>query len=607
MSRRSLLLLPLLALPALGPATCPSGGPGGSYVVQQYRVEPGFAEPHTPGSGVAGVEMAASENVQSILGTAPELNRVSYVRTYLARPNAQPPRAIVIFVPGFLGGGGTFTPLARQLVQKYNGNLEVWAVDRRPNQLEDRRGSAYAQGLIDAAASDDEVRDALYAGTFFYLPEDGTIDTNENGEIDPPTELPDALGNLRSYVQLEQDDVRFFAHWGVDTYVRDWKALADAARQIVGPDGVVLLGGHSQGTYWTSVFAAYDFDPDPNVVDAGYSHVDGLILLEGGGGGGGSASKPNLASYLATVASLETAGGPDVYLDDFQGINPAVLGPAAEIAGLSGIHLPDDPAIVQRTSVFGGPPFTLFFTAPFDNRSQVGFFIDDDTQPITAFRASLGFSDDGVNRLLPGGGFLGEFYFAESNADLRRWKDFDDPTLPTCPPNQRKVSPGCAIEDLGAPDDPFPATPPQFDPRWGVEAEVTSLDDVLDIQTAPSNFVEWYFGAGRPSLDGSYGVDSSALVAESVAATGSEGPLVLTQNGNVSVPVLCIGGSNGLTPRESNFASYLGSIATPAPDKEIAIVEGYAHLDLLTARDNGAVPLLVDWINRQMVRKLLAP
>jgi hypothetical protein len=602
--KRSLWLLPLLALPVLGPATCPSGGPSGLLVMQEYRHDSAYVEPHTPGSGVAGVEMAATPNVQSVVGATPDLNRVSYLRTFLAKPNAPPPRAIWIVVPGFLGGGGTFTPLARQLVQKYNGNLEVWAVDRRPNQLEDRRGADYTVDQIAAATSTDEVRDALYAGTFFYLPEDGSFDTNENGEIDDPTELPDALGDPRSYVLLEQDDLRFFAHWGVDTYVRDWKTLVDRARSIVGADGVVLFGGHSQGTYWASVFAAYDFDPDPDVVDAGYEHLDGIVLLEGGGAGSGpSASAPDLAEYEATVADLETAGGPDVYLDDFQGIQPAVLGPAAELAGLAGIHLPDESAILQRTAVFGAPPFTLFFTAPFDNRAQIAFFIDDDTQPITAFRASLGFSDDGRNTLIPGGGFLGEFYFAAANATLRRFKDFDDPTLPTCPPNVRNVSPGCAIEDLGPPGD----TSNPSGPRWGVEAEVTSLDDVLEIQALASNFVEWYFGSGRPGLDGAYGNDSSALVAESVAAHGHEGPLVLTQQANVDVPILCIGGSNGLTPLASNFASYLASIATPTADQEIAILEGYAHLDPLTARDNGAVPVIADWINRQLVRKLLEP
>jgi pimeloyl-ACP methyl ester carboxylesterase len=600
MKRRWIALLPLLALPTLGPAACPSGGPSRILIMQEYLQVPGYVEPHTPGSG-AGVEMPASPNVQSIAGAEPDLNRVTYLRTFLAKPNAPAPDAIVIFVPGFLGGAGTFSPLAKDLVAKYNGNLEVWAVDRRPNQLEDRRGSEYGLELIANATSDDEIREALYAATFFYLPEpDESVDTNGNGEVDPPTELPDALGELRSYVRLDQDDVRFFAHWGVDTYVRDWKALVDAARAIVGEDGVVLFGGHSQGTYWTSVFAAYDFDPDPNVVDAGYSHVDGLVLLEGGGGRGASASAPGLATYEATVAALEQPGGPDVFLGSFQGIEPSLLGPGAELAGLAGIHLPFEPAIVQQTEVFLAPPFSLFFSSPTDNQSLIGFFLDDDFQPFTAFRAGLGFSDDGANVLLPAGGGLGEFYLAQPNADLRTWKNFDDPTLPTCPPNLPNRTPGCGIIDNGP--RPLPTDPPR---TWGVEKEPTSLADILEIQALPSNFVEWYFGAGRPSLDGAFGYDSSALVAESIAANGSEGPLVLTQNGNVDVPVICIGGSNGLAPSERSFTPYLDSIATPADEKEIAILEGYAHVDPLTAKHNEAVPVLVDWINRQLVRKLL--
>jgi hypothetical protein len=331
---------------------------------------------------------------------------------------------------------------------------------------------------------------------------------------------------------------------------------------MVGPQGVVLFGGHSQGTYWASVFAAYDFDPDPAVVDAGYSHIDGIVLLEGGGGRGASAGAPNLADYEATVADLEQDGGPDIFLGSFQGIEPAILGPGAELAGLAGIHMPFEPAIVQRTSVFQTPPFSLFFLAPSDNRSLIAAFIDDDFQPFTAFRAALGFSDDGTNIYVAAGGGLGSFYIRQPNGDVRGWKDFDDPTLPSCPPNTFNRTPGCALLDNGP--RPLPTATPS---NWGHEVEITSLDDILAIQTAPSNFVEWYFLAGRSSLDGIYGVDSSALVAESVAATGSEGPLVLTQNANVNVPVLCIGGSNGLAPLESSFATYLASIATPAADK----------------------------------------
>jgi len=603
--RFALVALPLCAAGALGVASCPSGGPGGALVAQQVVTAPGFVEPHTPGSGVAGVEMPVTLAVQAIAGPTPNLNRVSYLRTHLT--GGPPPRAILILVPGFLGGGGTFSPLARQLVAKFNGNLEVWAIDRRPNQLEDRRGSLYTQQLLESATTPEQVADALYQGVLFYFPESDGVDINENGEVDPQTELPDALGNQSSYVQLAQDDMRFAAYWGLDTYLRDWRSVVDAARAVVGPQGLVLFGGHSMGTYYASVYAAYDFDPDPNVVDAGYRSIDGILLLEGGGAGAASASAPDLASYQSTVAGLATAGGPDVFLENspiLQGIVPSVLGPGAEMAGLAGVQLPLESSILQRTSLFLDPPFSLLFHAPTTNRGAVGFFIDDDFQPFTAFRASVGFSDDGPNTFVKASppSFPAPFYVANPNSDLRQWKDFDDPTLPSCPPNTQNVSPGCAIVDNGP--RPAPTDPPK---NWGVEREVTSLDDVLAIQFSAMNFIEWYYLAGRTNLDGSYGRDSSALVAQSVAATGSEGPLVLTQNAHVDVPVLCLGGSNGLAPVESSFASYLTSIATPPADEEIHIIEGYAHLDMITAKKNDAVPYITDWVNRLMVRKLLGP
>ena len=73
----------------------------------------------------------------------------------------------------------------------------------------------------------------------------------------------------------------------------------------------------------------------------------------------------------------------------------------------------------------------------------------------------------------------------------------------------------------------------------------------------------------------------------------------------MDAPVLCIGGSNGLAPEAKSFDRYLDSVATPEADQEVHILEGYAHLDLLTARKNDAVPLIEDWVNRLLQRKLL--
>jgi pimeloyl-ACP methyl ester carboxylesterase len=529
--------------------------------------------------------------------------------------NGNPPRAVILFIPGFLGGASTFDPIARDLVRKFNGSVEVWAVDRRPNQLEDRLGAAFAvAGALSAEcmASPPLPSCSIFEGAQFYsadvdaaptgdFPGPGDLDVDLDGVLDPQGMLTDASGTTRGPILLEQDDARFMAYWGLDTYFRDWKLLVEEARQEVGPSGLVLLGGHSQGTSWASAFAAYDFDPDPAVTVADYELIDGLVLIEGGGIGAGSAAKPTLAEYRATVDALDDPGGPEVFLHSFSGIPLQALGTSGEVASIAAYFQPDEPSLVQRTPTFGSGIVSLLLGAPATNKAVVGLFLDDDFSPISAFRASIGFSDDGINNyaLLPG---FAPFYLAAGNGALRHWKDFDDPTLPTCPPNIFDVSPGCAIVDNGPPG--APVDPPR---AGGVEVEVTAVDDFLRTQFGKANGFEWYFVSGRVGLDFSYGNDSSALVAESLAADlTDEGPLVITQNASVDVPVLAIGGSNGLAPEAKSFDGYLGSIATPAADQRVVILEGYAHLDPISARDNLAVPAITDFVNELIQRKLLA-
>lgn len=554
----------------------------------------GHPEPHTPGSGLP-EETAPTPGLAALLGPAPSLNRVSYLRTYAGNSVAET-NTILILVPGFLGGAATFAPLAEQFVTAMNGLAEVWAIDRRPNQFEDRLGGAHA-----AAGAEQGDLDAIAEGMEFYFPdtdnpplvgiggaagpEDG--DVNLNGVIDGPFLLEDDFGVSRSWVKLAQDDVRFAAYWGIDTYARDWKLLVDAARAKVGPNGVVVFGGHSAGTGFAGIFAAYDFDPGPGV-DAAYQKIDGLLLLEGGGPGAPSPSRPSLATYLSQVASLSGPGGPAIYLQSFQGIDVPSLGAAAMVAGVAGLYDPTSPAVAQRTPVFGAPPISLLFQARFSNRASLGAFIDDDLSSFGAFRASVGFSSDGPNQWVatPDGD---GFYFASPTGSVRQWQNIDDPSLPTCPPNSFNVSPGCAIVDNGAEG----ASPPAV---WGVEREVTDIDDLARVQFENGNFAEWYYLAGRVSLDQQFGRDSTSL--------GNESLLAVTQNANMDRPVLAIGGTNGLTPLASSWNSYFGSIATAPEDKEIALIEGYAHLDLLTAKNNDTVGVVRDWVVKLIGRKL---
>ena len=141
MTRR--LLLGLLALPVaalVGTAKC---NPPPGQISQVMVNQPGYVEIHTPGSGAL-EEIAPTAALTALLGPGIDLNTITTARSRFDNGSGDPPSAVIVLIPGFLGGATTFDPLARDLVRKFNGTLEVWAVDRRPNQLEDRLGAEFA-------------------------------------------------------------------------------------------------------------------------------------------------------------------------------------------------------------------------------------------------------------------------------------------------------------------------------------------------------------------------------------------------------------------------------------------------------------------------------
>jgi pimeloyl-ACP methyl ester carboxylesterase len=549
---------------------------------QVYTSIPGVVEPHTPGA--PGVPVSAK--LQELLGPAVDLNRVHYVRTFRV-PQSQPVDAILILIPGFLGGATTFDPLARDLVAAVGARLEVWAVDRRPNQLEDQLGALHARIGIQRGEYE-----ALAEGAQFYFPDTdnspfgdfpgpGDFDIDLDGVLDDQTPLEDAFGNTRLPVLFEQDDVRFLAHWGIDLYMRDWKLLVDAARARVGEDGVVLIGGHSQGTTWASIFTAYDFEPGPGVL-AGHSLVDGLILLEGGGVRPPSGTPPSQQDYLDTVAALEQPGGPTNFMESLViGGAPVLalkdLGTVGQVASVAGFFDPESPSLIQRTPVFdpAASLIGLLLSAPATNQAIAGMFLDDDFSANPAFRAAMGFTDNGPNFFSSG---IYRALPATSGGAYRTWKNFDDPTLPVCPPHLRNENTtggvGCAINLTANPGD----------------REVSDINSFLRAQFEVNNGFEWYFLDGHVSLDFAYGNDSSSL--------GDETLLAITQNVSMSKPVLGIGGGNGLTPTVTSYNTYFNSIATPVGDKKAFILPGYAHVDPLIAEANEAVPLIVDFLEQ---------
>lgn len=171
-------------------------------------------------------------------GTPPELNASITVRYGPAKP-----RTVLLLMPGFLGGAGSFDRLARQIVA-LGPDTAVWAVDRRSNLLEPQAEIA-AAGPARLAQI---VRDGLPA--------------------------------------RPRSSVAFMRDWGLDVTLRDWRVAVREARALT-PD--VFIGGHSMGGSLTGLYAAYDFggpagDAAPADGGRGSDDVRGLVMLDGAPG-----------------------------------------------------------------------------------------------------------------------------------------------------------------------------------------------------------------------------------------------------------------------------------------------------------------------------------
>lgn len=243
--RRRVVVAAVCVASLAGPSApaAPQGRPDDTQISTEYRTLPGYREPHTPDG----------------------YNRTFYLR-YSGRAAT---RTILVLMPGVFMGAAAFDGLARQLVARTPG-VEVWAVDRRSNQLEPRDAS----------------RDSLRS-------RDGSIAYRY---------LVTAAGAPGGFSPLDRDDVSFLPYWGLDTHLRDLHAVVVQARAQARR---VIVGGHSLGATLASLYVAYKLESGKT----GQDFVDGLILLDGvvGRTGGGAG-----AQIAAAVSDLE-GGTSDPY------------------------------------------------------------------------------------------------------------------------------------------------------------------------------------------------------------------------------------------------------------------------------------------------------
>ncbi len=628
-----------------------------SLVVQETQNIPSGAQPaETPGS--PGVVVTNPKLLTQFGGGSFSLNSARYTRHHLAGPPQQPD-GILVLVPGFEGGASDFRILAENVITRAKNAgfiLEVWAFDRRTNQLEDSVGLDIAEEFL----SPEIALDWLYGG-----------------ELTIPLDAVLAGGpNRRAVFYDTQADLPFIASWTNLVFSRDIDAVVTAARAAARNQNV-FLGGHSAGTGFTARYASTDFNlTGAGSADPGYAKLRGLVLLEGGGGsvGGAFLSNDTLDRIEAkfdgglfgavrdnaarcvdgvTPCTIPTEAAdctgqtppkctlPTASYAIVPGIlNPRVLA-AGEVTGIQAALDPDngksillvDQGSPGNTAVAKVPDLAgLGLLPPSTAEGGLGNFVDDDG--IVASLASF------VATSLGGPGPL----VGPMGDQVQSWLDITEASFPPC----GAPSPTCLAPFNG----PAPTT--INGAKWGQEKEVTRMDRMVkNFYLGGTNFTDLYYPVAGPSVTSVSGVctagvcsvgnvgasctsdaqcsqainlDSSALS----IGRGRRDIENLTQAGSINIPVISFGGTNGLATVPGVYSAFgvsIGVCTAPScngtprivdrfnPNPafptfggipggfEVVMAEGFAHLDVVTAEDNGDNPVptaLVAFIQRNL-------
>ncbi len=467
------LPLPTVQLDPIAPPVTYRVAP--SSVRTDYISLPGYDEPYTPD----------------------EFDKALYLRYFL--PN-ETPETVLVIVPGIFGGATSVDILARQLVAAIPG-LEVWAVDRRANLLEDL--SVMHAGI--------KTRKPQLAYDYYV--------TN--------------YGTETGFKPVPPEDVRFMVNWGLEVHLRDLHEIVKAA-EAVAPR--VVLAGHSLAGSIVGYYAAFEF-----IDGAGYTHLDGLVLLEGAlGRTGGFDREPKglnlgpLELIPGTEGLREGRGSP--YLTF--GFTPQFYARREAMAMLARFE-PDE--------LFSGDVYDF----PTTNRAAVGIGESNLYGLSTVFSSTLGeatnatFSGNLTAVLLSGG----QGIYSRSVTGVAEGYEFVD---------------------------------------WDKTKEISDIDEVVKSWTNPyTNRSEWYFPI-RLAIDiGEYDVSL-------------ENTPGFTPNRFVTVPTLAVGGGRGLAQNLEAFSAY-SNVRVGSPFSSYVIPK-FTHLDMVQAQDNSLVGIVQAWLGQIPLR-----
>ncbi|MEU7898213.1 alpha/beta fold hydrolase [Nonomuraea sp. NPDC049152] len=184
-----------------------------------------------PGTAAAAPAGRLPESYVSMSGhDAP--GPATHDRIHVLKVGSARARQVLVLLPGQFGAAGSFGPLARELAARLPGT-QVWAVDRREQNLSDLRGFR---------RSPDRAADHYLGGHY---------------RAQTPRTVP------------------YVGDWGLGVQLADLRRVVLAARD--GGRRQVVLGGHSWGATTALAYAGWDFAGQP-----GYRDLSGLVLIDGG-------------------------------------------------------------------------------------------------------------------------------------------------------------------------------------------------------------------------------------------------------------------------------------------------------------------------------------
>jgi hypothetical protein len=431
-----------------------------------------------------------------------------------------------------------------QLAAERGRSVEVWGLDRRSNCLEDRHG-------LDAAL---RANDAGLALDYYFGRKE--VEGRRFGGF------------------LKGGRVAVAASFDLKQTIEDYRAvIVDGMPDAETRRRKLFCGGHSLGGSLTGQLMAWDFDGDAATTDdAGYRLCRASIALDStvSADPSGLGDVPLVSESVASVRSLAYNTATAIVNGSLPVADLGFIGPET-ISTLLGVGLtaqlradvdtsdliariPTNGAAEQGLRLFHSRTFADVFARTATLRRQrltgealLGAFLDDDTQPLSFIRTSLGtYADGPVGRKTISQG--GPLLFPTATDRLYRWANFDD-RLPVFPqPNGQPYS-----------------TP---------ESEITDVQDMARVLHAgPLEFAETYFPT-RITTDVGFS-----------QAGSRDGDLahVRYAGGPAARPRLTIFAADGVTDRE----------APPVRDGDVVLtLPGYDHLDVVTAspRQNDGQP-----------------